>query len=233
MFSYGSSSSTSLLTVTPSLVTTGLPKLLSMMTLRPVGPIVTATASASVLTPRCSLSRARSSNRSCFATLSAPELEFSEFAVQCIMRTRLRSSADIAIRVLHRANSRSSEQSEHLPTTFARMSLSRRILTSSPSTSMSVPPYLPNRTSSPTLTRDRRSARRCRAAGRDRRPALCRAAAFPWRHPAARCPPAVVSSASSGSNNNAIIERFQFHGVSPVCLFQLIESCARMTDRSS
>src|SRR5579872_6974774 len=68
MCSNGSSSSISLLTVTPSLVTNGLPKLLSMMTFRPVGPIVTATASASVLTPRCNLIRARSSNNSCFAT---------------------------------------------------------------------------------------------------------------------------------------------------------------------
>ena len=42
MFSNGSGSSISLLTVTPSLVTVGPPKLLSMMTFRPVGPRVTA-----------------------------------------------------------------------------------------------------------------------------------------------------------------------------------------------
>src|SRR4029077_1505951 len=70
MCSNGSSSSISLLTVTPSLVTSGLPKFLSIMTFRPVGPSVTATASARVLTPRCSFSNARSSNNSCFATLA-------------------------------------------------------------------------------------------------------------------------------------------------------------------
>ena len=39
-------------TVTPSLVTVGEPKLFSMMTLRPLGPSVTRTARASLLTPR-------------------------------------------------------------------------------------------------------------------------------------------------------------------------------------
>ena len=51
MFSKRSSSSISLLTVTPSLVTVGPPNDLSMITLRPVGPSVTATASASFSTP--------------------------------------------------------------------------------------------------------------------------------------------------------------------------------------
>src|SRR5262249_49799904 len=41
--------------------------------------------------------------------------------------------------------------SAHL-TIFARMSVSRRILTSSPSTLLSVPEYLPKRTSSPSTT---------------------------------------------------------------------------------
>ena len=68
MFSNGSSSSTSLLTVTPSLVTVGPPNDLLIMTLRPVGPIVTATASANLSTPLSSLPRAVSSNISCFAT---------------------------------------------------------------------------------------------------------------------------------------------------------------------
>ena len=69
MFSKGSSSSTSLLTVTPSLVTVGPPNDLSMITLRPVGPIVTATASASFSTPLSILARAESSKSSCFATV--------------------------------------------------------------------------------------------------------------------------------------------------------------------
>src|SRR5512136_518074 len=51
MFWNLSSSSISLATVTPSLVTTGEPKLFSMITLRPLGPRVTLTASASALTP--------------------------------------------------------------------------------------------------------------------------------------------------------------------------------------
>src|SRR3954466_2473591 len=57
-FSYGSSSSTSLAMVTPSLVMVGAPHFLSMTTLRPLGPSVTLTASASLSTPRCNESRA-------------------------------------------------------------------------------------------------------------------------------------------------------------------------------
>src|SRR5512136_2468185 len=51
MFSNLSSSSISLATVTPSLVTVGAPKVFSSMTLRPLGPRVTFTALASALTP--------------------------------------------------------------------------------------------------------------------------------------------------------------------------------------
>ena len=51
-FSYGSSSSISLAIVTPSLVMVGTPQDLSMTTLRPRGPSVTLTASASLSTPR-------------------------------------------------------------------------------------------------------------------------------------------------------------------------------------
>ena len=77
MFSNRSSSSISLATVTPSLVTVGPPKLLSMMTFRPVGPMVTATAFASFSTPWSILALACSSNNSCFATLSSPyDFEF-------------------------------------------------------------------------------------------------------------------------------------------------------------
>ena len=66
-FSYGSSSSTSRAMVTPSLVMVGAPNFLSMTTLRPFGPIVTLTASASALTPRSRARRASSSNSSIFA----------------------------------------------------------------------------------------------------------------------------------------------------------------------
>src|SRR5215831_8342396 len=61
-FSYGFSSSTSLATVTPSLVMVGAPHFLSSTTLRPRGPSVTLTASASLSTPRSSERRASSSN---------------------------------------------------------------------------------------------------------------------------------------------------------------------------
>ncbi len=74
MFSKRSSSSISLLTVTPSLVTVGPPNDLSMITLRPVGPIVTATASASFSTPRSILARALSSKSNCFATVAVPRI---------------------------------------------------------------------------------------------------------------------------------------------------------------
>ncbi len=52
MFSSGSFSSISLATVTPSLVMFGPPNFFSRTTLRPLGPSVTFTASASWLTPR-------------------------------------------------------------------------------------------------------------------------------------------------------------------------------------
>src|SRR5580658_6575223 len=61
-FSYGSSSSISRATVTPSLVIVGAPHFLSMTTLRPRGPSVTFTVSASLSTPRSSERRASSSN---------------------------------------------------------------------------------------------------------------------------------------------------------------------------
>src|SRR5205823_600069 len=58
MFSTGSSSSISLATVTPSLVIVGFPNFFSMTTLRPFGPRVTFTASASWSTPRLRRERA-------------------------------------------------------------------------------------------------------------------------------------------------------------------------------
>src|SRR3989441_4058591 len=67
MSSYGSFSSISLATVTPSLVMVGLPNFLSMTTFRPLGPSVALTACAMMLTPRRSAARASSLNTSCFA----------------------------------------------------------------------------------------------------------------------------------------------------------------------
>src|SRR5882757_7417301 len=69
MFSYGSSSSISFATVTPSLVTVGEPNFLSMTTLRPFGPSVATTARESFCTPRSNACRACSSNTNCFAAI--------------------------------------------------------------------------------------------------------------------------------------------------------------------
>src|SRR5947208_7505075 len=67
MFSNGSSSSMSRAIVTPSLVIVGAPNFLSRTTLRPFGPSVTLTASASLSTPRSSARRASSSKLRIFA----------------------------------------------------------------------------------------------------------------------------------------------------------------------
>jgi len=61
MFSKASSSSISLAMVTPSLVIVGDPNFLSSTTLRPLGPIVIRTASATLSTPRFSAARASAS----------------------------------------------------------------------------------------------------------------------------------------------------------------------------
>src|SRR5208283_1094807 len=67
IFSNLSSSSISLATVTPSLVTVGAPKLFSNTTFRPLGPSVTVTASARILTPLRIFSRDSCPKRSIFA----------------------------------------------------------------------------------------------------------------------------------------------------------------------
>ncbi len=66
MFSNASSSSTSRAIVTPSLVMVGAPNFLSITTLRPLGPSVTLTVSASLSTPASRPRRADSSNLSIF-----------------------------------------------------------------------------------------------------------------------------------------------------------------------
>ena len=55
MFSYGSFSSISFATVTPSCVMVGAPNFLSSATLRPLGPRVVATAFARISMPRFKL----------------------------------------------------------------------------------------------------------------------------------------------------------------------------------
>src|SRR6476620_6633320 len=69
MFSNLSSSSISLATVTPSLVIRGAPKLLSITTLRPLGPSVTRTALARMSTPRSMRSRASVENLTSLAAI--------------------------------------------------------------------------------------------------------------------------------------------------------------------
>src|SRR3954462_15407542 len=73
-FSYGSSRSISRAMVTPSLVIVGAPNFLSMTTLRPRGPSVTLTASASLSTPRSRERRASSLN---LMILAMPDLSIS------------------------------------------------------------------------------------------------------------------------------------------------------------
>src|SRR5512136_1857484 len=70
MFSNLFSSSISLATVTPSLVTVGEPHDFSITTLRPRGPSVAFTASARMFTPARILSRPFSSKRISFAPIS-------------------------------------------------------------------------------------------------------------------------------------------------------------------
>src|SRR5260370_38137679 len=69
MFSNLSASSISLATVTPSLVIRGAPKLLSITTLRRLGPSVTFTASARMSTPRSIRARASPPKRTSFAAM--------------------------------------------------------------------------------------------------------------------------------------------------------------------
>ena len=74
MFSSGSFRSISLATVTPSLVIVGEPNFLSRTTLRPLGPSVTFTASASWLTPRRIACRDCSPYTICFAMCLTPSV---------------------------------------------------------------------------------------------------------------------------------------------------------------
>src|SRR5713226_1858902 len=69
MFSFGSLSSISFATVTPSVVIVGLPYVLPRTTLRPFGPSVIFTASASWLTPRRIAARDSSPCVICFAII--------------------------------------------------------------------------------------------------------------------------------------------------------------------
>src|SRR6476646_9542876 len=91
MFSNLSLSSISLATVTPTLVIRGAPKLLSMTTLRPLGPSVTLTASARMSTPRRMRSRASRLN---FTSLAA--MVGYPFQTGCVLRKSGDDPEDVA-----------------------------------------------------------------------------------------------------------------------------------------
>src|SRR3954464_3050872 len=96
MFSNLSLSSISLATVTPSLVMRGAPKLLSMTTLRPLGPSVTFTALARMSTPARMRSRASRLNFTSLAAIWLPFLSWklSKLAPQRAGARGMRRSAD-------------------------------------------------------------------------------------------------------------------------------------------
>ena len=75
IFSYGSSRSISLAIETPSLVIVGAPHFFSSTTLRPLGPRVTRTASASLFMPASSERRADSLYAICFDIVCIPPLQ--------------------------------------------------------------------------------------------------------------------------------------------------------------
>src|SRR5688572_4720843 len=85
MFSNGSSSSMSRAIVTPSFVIVGDPNFLSRTTLRPFGPIVTLTASASLSMPRLRDRRAVSSKISCLDNVRVPPGD----SCGCVQRSRV------------------------------------------------------------------------------------------------------------------------------------------------
>ena len=96
IFSMGSSSSISFATVTPSFVTVGAPNFLSMTTLRPFGPSVAFTASASLSTPRFNAARASTLNVMILAPiLSSPQLFCNDSAfdelIKLLQRCRSRA----------------------------------------------------------------------------------------------------------------------------------------------
>src|ERR1700749_472386 len=146
-FSSGSSSSTSRATVTPSLVMVGAPHFLSITTLRPRGPSVTLTVSASRSTPRSSAARGSELNSrilgiDCYLTLrSSHQNSHDEHAARAPGHT----SAGPAPSATH------SLRRSYFSTT-ARTSRAESTRDSSPEDLTSVPPYLLYSTTSPTST---------------------------------------------------------------------------------
>ena len=134
MFSNGSLTSISLAMVTPSLVMTGLPNFLPSTTLRPLGPSVILTVSASVSIPAHSALRASSPCLIIFAIILISFSLLSEWRAAGI-RFSCRPERSSALRCY---------------STMARISLWRTMVHSSPSTFTSVPAYLLMSTFCPT-----------------------------------------------------------------------------------
>jgi len=84
IFSVLSSKSTSSATVTPSLVTVGLPHPLSIMAFRPRGPRVDLTAAASFSTPASNALRASVSNANCFAAIALLSPDILSLYLNCL-----------------------------------------------------------------------------------------------------------------------------------------------------
>ena len=133
MFSNGSSSSTSRAMDTPSLVMVGAPNFFSITTLRPLGPRVTFTVSASLLTPASSPRRADSSN---FRILGIT-VSNSSRVPRCGGGTARTLGCRHAGPGSHRGGGQPRNQAS-----LASTSRPERMRRSSPSTVISVPPYL-------------------------------------------------------------------------------------------
>ena len=162
MFSNLSSSSISLATVTPSLVTRGAPKDFSSTTLRPLGPSVTLTALARMSTPRSMRSRASWENLTSLAAMAgylqvvrrgrdgASDSDRTECrrASPCTLIAHPRASARVDASAKPRyqtedagreGRDQAAARTDTFPSITPRMSLSFMISSSSPSILTSVP----------------------------------------------------------------------------------------------
>src|ERR1700730_1377424 len=154
MFSRPSFNSISFATVTPSLVMVGDPNFFSITTLRPLGPRVTFTASARILTPRRIACRDSSPCTICFAIIRISYQKLRIF----LQATPAECLGLHAVRLL--ATGQTPDHYRRAPTVSflatpdrtPRTSSSFIIRKSSPSILISVPAYLANRMWSPSFT---------------------------------------------------------------------------------
>src|SRR6266852_99220 len=155
MFSSPSFNSISFATVTPSLVMVGDPNFFSITTLRPLGPRVTFTASARILTPRRIACRDSSPCTICFAIIriSYQKLRIFVQATPAECLGLHRGPATSYWRPTPDDYRRAPTVSFlATPDSTPRTSSSFIIRKSSPSILISVPAYLPNRMWSPSFT---------------------------------------------------------------------------------